>query len=134
MLFIKAHENYSQGALVIPLHQISLGHPFLHVFQGIPFVLSFLQYLEVLAHHGDQEDQHYTSRGLDFLHESVTITLKQLQNQYTKNNAVLFLLCVSSAQTILSHVISPGEDYQSPFTVLSNCTKRTLLPQCKQAV
>lgn len=111
MLFTEADENYSQGALVIPLHQISLGHPFLHVFQGIPFVLSFLQYLEVLAHHGDQEDQHYMSRGLDFLDESVKITLKQLQNQYAKNNAGL--LCVSSAQSILSHVISPGEDYQS---------------------
>lgn len=114
MLFTEADENYSQGALVIPLHQISLGRPFLHVFQGIPFVLSFLQYLEVLAHHGDQEDQHYMSRGLDFLHESVKTTLKELQNQYTKNNAGLF--CVSSAQSILSHL----EDYQSPFTVLSN--------------
>lgn len=80
MLFSEAHENYSQGALVIPLHQTSLGRPFLHVFQGIPFVLSFPEYLEVLARHGDQEDQLYMSRGLDFLHERVKITLKQLQN------------------------------------------------------
>lgn len=78
MMFTEAHENYSQGALVIPLHQTSLGHPSLHVFQGIPFVLSFLQHLEVLAHHGDQEDQLYMSRGLDFLHQSVKITLNEL--------------------------------------------------------
>lgn len=105
MLFTEAHENHSQEALVIPRHQISLGRPFLRVFQGIPFVLSFLEYLQVLAHHGHQEDQHHMSRGLDFLHQSVKITLKQLKNYYTKNNAELFLFCVSSAAH-LDHFIS----------------------------
>lgn len=105
MLLTEADEKYSQGALVIPRHQIGLGRPFLRVLQGIPFVLSFLGYLEVLAHHGDREDQHYMSRGLDFLHESVEITLKQLKKYYTKNNAVIFLFCVSSAPH-LDHFIS----------------------------
>lgn len=76
-MFTEAHESYSQAALVIPRHRRSLGRPFPRVFQEIPFVLSFLEYLEVLEHHGDQEDQLYMSRSLDFLQESVKITLKQ---------------------------------------------------------
>lgn len=92
-LFTEAHTNYSQGALVIPLHQISLDHPFLHVFQGNPFVLSFLEYPEVLVNHGDQEDQHYMSRGLGFLYKCIKITLKQLHNTL-KILPFFFSVCV----------------------------------------